>query len=166
MNLQAALAIDEAHRRGVTLTVVPPCTVRFKAQPGAMTQDLLAELKAHKVEVIRILSQCPGSGGVPNTLKSATATPQTNEPPPKSRHRERMSDPETVRLIAWLKESRADLPHAPFRLAPWLVVSDPEKFFDRLLFEADAYPYGDRPVGLGTDLALLKAVVDGRIRPQ
>jgi hypothetical protein len=73
-----------------------------------------------------------------------------------------VSSAETLQLIAWLKESLADLPREPFQLAPWLKVTDPAKFFDRLLFEAGRYPDGDRPVGLGADLALLKAAMDAR----
>ena len=159
MNLRAALAIDEAHRRGVVLTVDPPATIRFKAPPGAMTPDLVEDLKAHKPAVIRLLGLIRS--------QSTPARPVEPSPPPaplaaRPRPRTRQADPHTLRLIAWYRETVQTLPREPFHLAAGLHVTDPAKFFDRLRAEADRYPNGDRPAGLGSDLVLLKAVVDAR----
>ena len=154
MNTPATLAIDEAHRRGVILTVTGPESLSFKAPLGAMTPDLVADLKAHKPEVIRILRSLAREDVAPVTLSARPFMA------PTGRRHSRQSDPETMRLIRWFKESTPNLPQEPFRLAPWKLVTDPAKFLERLTFEADRYPNGDRPAGMSTDLLLLKAVVD------
>lgn len=166
MTSPAAL-FNDALALGCVFTLLEPDNLHVAAPKGVLTSSMVDNLRRYKPNLRQLILLRPkpvASIVAPPAIDASrlmvcSMSRVISGPPHR---RSRLSNPETLRLLQWFRETAPDLPREPFRLAAWLYVTDPVKFFERLRAEADRFPYGDRPDGLISDLARLKSIVDAR----
>jgi hypothetical protein len=82
------------------------------------------------------------------TVAAPTPTQSTEPAPavPTSSRRRRPfdPDPEAEALFTWFREHRDNLPGEPFRLCPWINITNPARFYQSLEADIAAYPDGPR----------------------
>jgi len=100
--------IDECTRRGIHLEPAGD-KLRYKAPKGALTPDLVAELKRHKPKILEALSQPPANDNAPDLSAVERWLDQIGETNPKERARVMEAAKQDPVLHSWLMRDVAPI---------------------------------------------------------